>query len=193
MITATDLKVGVTFEIGGTPYKVVKYTHQKIGRGGATVKVGVRNLVNGSLEEKTMNSTVKLNTISTVKKPFQFLYTDDKNAIFMDTASYDQIEIPVSLIKRELLYIKEGSGVNALFWEDLSYDGEIVPLSIEIPAKVTLIVKDTTPGVKGNSATNMYKSAKLENNLTVKLPLFIKKGDKVVVDTRTGEYVERAK
>lgn len=186
MIQATDLKAGVTFELNGAPYKVVKYFHQKIGRGGATVRVTARNLANGALEEKVMNSTAKLSEISTSKKQLQYLYSDGKNAIFMDTKSYDQVEIPISSIEDELSFIKEGENVSVLFWEDK-------PLSLELAPKVTLTVVDTAPGVKGNSATNMYKPAKLENGLSVKIPLFIKKGDKVVIDTKTGEYVERAK
>src|SRR3989344_5194363 len=133
MISATALKNGTTFLLSGTPDRVVKYAHQKIGRGGATVKLSARNLVNGNLEEKTMNSTLK----------------DDE-----------------------------------IFWGDKA-------LSVEIPPKVTLTVVETDPGVKGNTASNIYKPAKLENGILIKVPLFIKSGDKIRVDTRTGEYVER--
>ena len=104
----------------------------------------------------------------------------------MDPKTYDQVELPMNLVEEEIAYIKEGESANVLFWDEK-------PLSIEIQPKVTLTVADTPPGVKGNSATNMFKTATLENDLKVKVPLFINKGDKVVVDTRTGEYVERAK
>lgn len=185
-IVATSLKNGTTFEIDGKPYKVVKYFHQKIGRGGATVRVTVRNLKTDSLEEKTFNSTAKFEEIQTSKKPLQYLYNDGKTAYFMDEKTYEQVEIPFSVIESEINYIKEGQSANVLFLDNSA-------LSIEIPPKVTLEVIDTPPGVKGNSATNIYKTAKLENNTSVKVPLFVKKGEKIVVDTRSGEYVERAK
>jgi elongation factor P len=184
MIGATDLKNGKTFKIDGGAYKVQKYTHQKIGRGGATVKLEVVDLRTGVKSQKTLNSNVKVEEIETRKKPLQYLYKDGDNATFMDPNSYDQIEIPISLVEEEIRYTKEGQTVDVLFVED-------EPVSIDIAAKVTLEVLDTVPGVKGDTASNVYKPAKLENDLTVKVPLFIKKGDKIRVDTRTGEYVER--
>jgi elongation factor P len=186
MIQASDLKAGTTFELNGKPYKVYKYTHTKIGRGGANVKVRVRNLATGGLEEKTFGSGEKVEDITTVKKPMQFLYADGNSATFIDAKTYEQVEIPMSLIESEISYIKEGEDATVLFWGDK-------PISVEIPPKVKLVVSETPPGVKGDSATNMYKPAKLENDLQIKVPLFINPGDKIVVDTRTGEYVERDK
>lgn len=186
MINATDLKNGKTFVLDDKPYRVIKYTHQKIGRGGANVKLSIRNLETGSLEEKTFNSTIKVDEISTAKKPFQYLYNDGSTVSFMNPKSFEQIAIPISIVKDELQYIKEGEVVDILFWDEK-------PLSVDIAAKVTLKIKDTPPGVKGNTASNIYKPAVLENGLKLKVPLFIKVGDQVRVDTRTGEYVERAK
>ncbi|MBU0572299.1 elongation factor P [Patescibacteria group bacterium] len=184
MIEATNLKNGTTFLMDGKPFKVIKYTHQKIGRGGGLVKLVVRNLESGSQVEKTINSAAKVEDINTQKKSMQYLYSDDKNAVFMDPKTFGQVEIPTDLAREELSYIKEGENADILFWDDR-------PLSIEILPKVTLKVVDTAPGVKGNSATNLYKSATLENDLQLKVPLFIKIGDKIRVDTRKGEYVER--
>ena len=186
MINATDLKNGITFLSNGKPYKVIKYTHTKMGRGGATVRVTAKDLVTGTIEDKTFSSNVKVDDVSTSKRKLQFLYNDGGNAVFMDPKTYDQVEIPISIVKEELPFIKEGEFADVLFWEEKA-------LSIEIPPKVTLLIAETSPGVKGNSATNMYKPATLENDLSVKVPLFINKGDKIVVDTRSGEYVERAK
>jgi len=186
MIQATDLKNGTTFLMDGKPYKVIKYSHQKIGRGGATVKVNLRNLATGEAENKTFNSSAKFDDISTIKKPLQYLYKSNKSAVFMDIRTYNQLEIPLSLIETELRFIKEGESVNVLLHEDR-------PLSIDIPPKVKLQVRQTPPGVKGNSATNIYKTATLENDLQVKVPLFVNSGNEIIVDTRTGEYVERAK
>jgi len=184
MISATDLKNGKTFSLEGVPYKVAKYTHQKIGRGGANVKVSARNLKTGVLEEKTFNSTLKVEEIATSKKSMQYLYSDSSTATFIDPTSYEQVGVAKSIIESEITFIKEGETVDLLFWEDKV-------LSIDIAPKISLQVKDTAPGVKGNSATNIYKPATLENGLTLKVPLFIKVGDKIRVDTRTAEYVER--
>lgn len=186
MIEATNLKTGVTFSQGGTPYKVVKYTHTKIARGGGNVKLSVKNLRTGKLEVKTLNSNSKVDKIETAKKSFQFLYKDKENASFMDTKTYDQIEIPIKKIEDQLTYIKEGQEVSVLFLDE-------TPLSVDIPPKVTLTVKETAPGVKGNSASNMFKPATLENGLKLKVPLFIKVGDKIRVDTRSREYIERTR
>lgn len=184
MISATDLKGGTSFEMDGKPYQVVKYAHNKVGRGGATVKVTARNLKSGSLEVHTFNSTYKFDEISTQKKSLQYLYNDGTSASFMNPMTYEQVEIDLTILGNDILFIKEGSEVDVLFWEEK-------PLSVDIPPKVTLEVVDTAPGVKGNSASNIYKPAKLENGLTVKVPLFIKEGEKIRIDTRTSEYLER--
>jgi elongation factor P len=186
MISSTDLKNGTTFLSDGKPYKVVKYSHIKIARGGATVKVTAKNLETGSVEDKTYSSNVKVEDINTRKKRLQLLYVDGDNVFFIDPNTYEQVEIAVSIVKDELLFIKEGEKVDVLFWDDKA-------LSVDIPPKVVLEVVDTDPGVKGNSASNVYKQAKLENGLSIKVPLFIENGDKIRVDTRTSEYVERAK
>lgn len=186
MINSTDLKNGATFLANSKPYKVLKYTFIKVGRGGAIVRVQVRNLESGAIEEKTFSSNVKVDEVNTFKRKLQFLYTDGASVVFMDPRNYEQVEVSRALISEELPYIKEGDEVNLLFWDEK-------PLSIEIPTKISLKIKDTPPGVKGNSATNMFKPAILENGLEVKVPLFIDNEEFVVIDTRTGEYVERAK
>lgn len=190
MVEATSLKNGTTFVISGTPYKVTDYSHKKVARGGGTVKLVVRNLLTGSPENKTFKSSVKVEEISTTKRPLQYLYKDNNDASFMDEKTYEQVEIPVGIVKEQLQYIQEGQSVDVLFWS--SPDGE-KPLSVDIPPKVTLEVTQTDPGVKGNSATNIFKSAILENGVSTKVPLFVNTGDKIRVDTKTGEYVERAK
>jgi len=184
MVTATELKVGTTFLLDNKPHKVIKYNHQKIGRGGANVKLSLRNLESGALVEKTFGSANKFEEVSTLKRPLQYLYADDQTAVFMNPESYDQVELPLEVIGDDLSYLQEGANVDVLFWGQK-------PLSLELPPKLTFTVTSTPPGIKGNSATNLFKSATLENNLTVKVPLFIKSGDKIRVDTRTGEYIER--
>lgn len=185
MIPVTDLRNGKTFQVDGTPYVVLKYTHTKLGRGGATVKVSARNLKTGSIEEKTFNSGAVVEPITTVKRRMQFLYQIKDGAVLMDPKSYEQVEVSKKILGEQIPFLKEGQEIDILFWEDKV-------LGVDLPPKVTLEVVDSAPGVKGNSATNIYKSATLENGLKVKVPLFIKTGDRVRVDTRTGEYVERA-
>jgi len=184
MITATELKNGKSFILEGKPYQVIKYSFSKIGRGGGTVKLSIRDLKTGNLVEKTFNSSLKFDEIATQKRKLQYLYNDGITATFMDPTTFDQIEITVDVVGDSLSFIKEGETANVLFWENN-------PLSIEIAPMVTLEIKRTEPGVKGNSATNIYKPAELENGLKVKVPLFIKNGDKIKVDTRTSEYIER--
>ena len=186
MIASTGLRAGVTFLANDKPYRVIKYLLVKQGRGGATVRVTVRNLESGGVEEKTYSSNVKVEDISTQKRQLQYLYSEGSTAMFMDPRSYDQIEVPLKTIEEDIKYIKEGQTVSVLFWEEKA-------LGIEIQPKIILEITDTPPGVKGNSASNIYKTAKLENGITTKVPLFINTGEKIVVDTRTGEYVERAK
>lgn len=185
MIASTDLKNGVTFLRNDAPYKVIKYSLIKMGRGGATVKLEVRNLESGSVERVTYSSNVKVEEVSTQKRRLQYLYNDGTVASFMDPSTFDQVEIPVEIIKEELPYIKEGDSADILFWEDK-------PLSIVIAPKVVLTVTKTDPGVKGNSVSNIYKPATLENGLQIKVPLFINEGEKIRVDTRSGSYIERA-
>lgn len=184
MITVQDLRSGTTFELEGHPFIVIKYEHIKMGRGSATIKVRVRNLVTGTTLDKTFINSAKVAEIITLKRKLQYLYNDGANAVFMDPKNFEQVEIPVIVIKTELPFIKEGDNVDIMFWEDR-------PISVDIQPKVELTVTETAPGVKGNSATNVFKSARLENGMDVKVPLFINMGEKVRVDTRTGEYIER--
>ena len=190
MIDATALKNGTTFLLDGAPFRVEKYAHSKIGRGGATVRVTLRNLESGRQVEKTFNGQVKFDEISTLKRKLQFLYEAQGIATFMDPNTYDQVEIPSAVLGDDLKYVKEGEDVNVLFLGFFA-GAQDKALSVEIPPKVTLEIIETEAGVKGNSATNVFKSAVVTGGLEVKVPLFIKKGDKIKVDTRTGGYVER--
>lgn len=184
MISATELKNGTAFLHYGKPYQVIKYSLIKMGRGGAVVKVNARNLESGSVVEMSYSSNNTVEEADVSKRKLQYLYKDAQSAVFMDGVSFEQVEIPLKVLGDDILYCKEGEPLDVLFWESKA-------LSVVLPPKVNLKVVETDPGVKGNSASNIYKPAVLENGLTVKVPLFIKVNDEVRVDTRTGEYVER--
>ncbi len=186
MINSTDLKNGVTFLYYEKPLKVVSYSLIKMGRGGATVKLLVRNLETGSTEPLSFSSNVKVDEVVTNKRRLQYLFKDATSVTFMDPTTYDQIEIPVKVIENELPFIKEGDNVDVLFWNEKA-------LSVDIQPKVVLTVTETDPGVKGNTVSNLYKPATLENGLQIKVPLFINAGEKIKVDTRSSTYIERAK
>ncbi len=185
-MTATDLKNGTTFLHYGRPYQVTKYSLIKMGRGGAVVKVMAKNLETGSTEEISYSSNASVEEADTEKRALQYLYKDATTAYFMDPRSFEQIAVPLKILEDQILYIKEGETSTVFFWGEKA-------LSVDIPPKVVLTVAETDPGVKGNSASNIYKSAVLENGLKAKVPLFVNQGDKIRIDTRTGEYIERAK
>ncbi len=185
MIDVNQLRNGTAFELEGAPYLVLKYEFTKMGRGTASVRVKVRNLKTGSVTQKGFTSGAKVENISLRRIPMQYLYSDDTTAFFMDPKSFEQVELDKELIADQLPYFSEGLDVLVLFWEDQA-------LAVELPPKLTFSVKETGPGEKGNSASNVYKQATLNNGLDIKVPLFIKQGEKVIIDTRTGEYVSRA-
>ncbi|MDZ7587152.1 MAG: elongation factor P [Patescibacteria group bacterium] len=185
MINVNQLRNGRAFELEGDPYLVLKYEFTKMGRGNATIKVRVRNLKTQAVTIKSFSSGNNIQDIQLSKKKMQYLYADVHNSIFMDLISYEQVEINNELIEEQKPYLTDGLEVQVLFWGEMA-------LALELPAKLTFVVKETDPGEKGNSVANIYKPAKLENGLDVKVPLFIKQGEKIVVDTRDGSYVARA-
>ena len=186
MLNATELKNGTAFLHYGKPFQVIKYSLIKMGRGGAVVKVSARNLETGSIEEISLSSNIAVDEVNTAKRQLQFLYKDAINAVFIDPKTYEQVEVLLKIVGASLIYLKEGQMATVLFWDEK-------PLSVELTPKVELTVSECDPGVKGNSATNIYKPAVLENGLKAKVPLFINVGDKIRVDTRTGEYLERVR
>ncbi|MFC1625497.1 elongation factor P [Patescibacteria group bacterium] len=186
MIRATNLKNGKAFLHYKKPYLVLKYSLIKLGRGSAYVKINARNLETGGVEDISYQSNATVEDADTSKRKLQFLYKDEKGIYFMDTATYEQVEINAKVLGDQVYFLKEGESVDVLFWGEKA-------LSVDLPPKVILKIVQTDPGVKGNSATNIYKPAVLENGLKLKVPLFIKVGESVRVDTRSGEYLERAR
>lgn len=184
MISVTELRTGTTFKLNGQPYQVVGYKHTKLGRGAANIRVKARNLITGTVVEKNFISGAKVEPIETTIKTLQYLYQDGNNLYFMDPRSFEQFSLDKSILGKKTKFLKEESQVKALF-----YEGK--PLSIELPLSMIFEVIEAPPGVKGDSATASTKPVTLENGLVVQVPLFVEKGNKIKIDTRTGEYVER--
>lgn len=185
-INATDLRAGTAFLYEGKPFKVKKYTLIKMGRGGATVRVSCVNLENGANVEHAFSSNLSFEQITLTKKKMQYLYNDGSVAFFMNPSSYEQIEVSLNVLGDDVYYLKEGENADILFWGERA-------MSIDLPPNIVLEVVECDPGVKGNSVSNLYKPAKLSNGLEVRVPLFIKVGEKIKIDTRSGDYIERAK
>lgn len=184
MISVTELRAGTTYEEDGVLLQVISYEHIKMGRGSANIKVKVKNLKNGSTVEKSYINGAKVNDVNVFKKELQYLYKDDEFANFMNPDTYEQVQISLKLIP-DHMYLKEGESF------PVSFLGEEA-LSVLLPPKMVFKVLETGPGTKGNSATNVFKDAILENGIKTKVPMFIDVGESIRVDTRTGAYTEKA-
>lgn len=170
----------------GQPYAGLKYEHIKMGRGSATIKIKMKNLLTGAITEKSFINSARVEDIEVGRKPMQYLYKDGENYVFMDPQSYEQVNVSAEVLGEQAPFLKEGVNVIILYWDDR-------PLWVELPPKMAFTVVETDPGVKGNSVSNLYKAAKLDNGLQTRVPLFINEGEQVMVDTRDGSYVERVK
>ena len=166
--------------------KVINFQHVKPGKGGAFVRTKLKDIQSGKIIDETFNSGHKLKFITVEAKPAQYLYCDDDFLIFMNNDTYEQINIPLNISDDKKNFLISGQTV------DLLFDGEEV-LDIRLPAHVVLIVTDTEPGFKGNTATGALKPATMETGLKINVPLFINNKDKIRIDTRTGEYTDRSK
>jgi elongation factor P len=184
MISVTELRAGTTYVEDGQYYIVIAYEHIKMGRGSANIKVKVRNIKTGATVEKSYINGAKVQPAAVLKKEMQYLYKDDANVYFMDPQTYEQVAISFNLVP-EQMFLKEGESFSVSFLEGK-------PLAVLLPPKMIFKVVETAPGAKGNSATNVFKDATLENGIKTKVPLFINIGDAIKVDTRTGAYSEKA-
>lgn len=184
MISVTELRAGTTYEEDGQFLTVLSYEHIKMGRGSANIKVKVRNLKTGATVEKSYINGAKVQPAAVVKKEMQYLYKDDSDVYFMNPQTYEQVNIPLDLVP-DHQFLKEGEIFPLSFLEGK-------PLSVLLPPKMVFKVVETAPGAKGNSATNVFKEATLENGIKTRVPLFIKVGESIRVDTRTGAYSEKA-
>ena len=186
MISVTELRAGATFEMDGHPFRVIDYKHTKLGRGTANIKVKIRNLKDGAVVNKNFISDAKVEPIETAPRILNYLYQEGEEFKFIDPQTYEQISLPKAALEGQEKFLKENEEIKVIFWEES-------PLAVELPITLVFQIASAPPGVKGDSVSASFKPAVLDNGLVVKVPLFVNIGDKIKVDTRTGEYIERAK
>jgi elongation factor P len=184
-ISTNDLKNGMSLDLPEGLFSVVEFQHVKPGKGGAFVRTKLKNVRSGAVLERTYRADEKLEQAMIDKRAMQFLYIDGDQYVFMDTETYDQLHTPKSGLGEAANYLKEGDSAVLQM-----YDGEIV--GVDLPAAVELAVTETEPGVQGDRVSGARKPARLETGLLVQVPLFVNVGDRVKVDTRSGEYLTRA-
>ncbi|MBQ7101484.1 MAG: elongation factor P [Clostridia bacterium] len=185
MVSAGDFRNGITFEMDGNVYQIIEFQHVKPGKGAAFVRTKIRNVIAGSVTERTFNPTEKFPTAYIERKEMEYSYNDSGLYYFMDPETYDMVPIGEDTLPDNFKFVKENETCRIL-----SYKGNV--FGVEPPTTVTLQVTQTDPGFAGNTATNATKPATLETGAEVKVPLFIEEGEMIIVDTRTGEYLSRA-
>ena len=186
MITAGDFRKGVTFEYESGIYTIVEFQHVKPGKGAAFVRTKIKNVVTGAVREETFNPSEKFEKAQIESKEMEYLYSDGELYYFMDNETYEQVPLNKSQVEDALMFVKENMTATIKF-----YKGEA--FSVEPPNFVVLTVTVCEPGVAGNTATNVTKPATVETGYELMVPMFVEEGDKIRIDTRTGEYMERTK
>ena len=185
-VSTNELKNGMTLELDGTLFQIIEFQHVKPGKGGAFVRTKLRNVKTGAVAEKTFNAGVKVGLAIVERKDMQYLYADGIDFVFMDLDTYDQIHVSGQLMGDAAGYVVEGGQAQVSL-----HDG--TPIAVDLAASMVLTITKTDPGVKGDTRTGGYKPATLETGLVVQVPLFVEEGEKIKVDTRSGEYIERVK
>jgi elongation factor P len=185
MISAGEFRKGMTFEINGEPYTVLDFQHVKPGKGAAFVRTKYKSILTGATREEAFNPNDKFPKAHIETKQMQYLYNDGDLYYFMDNETYEQIPLPKDQVEEAILYIKENDNVTVKFFKEKAFQ-------VDPPNFVELVVTYTEPGIKGDTATNVTKPATVETGATVQVPIFINEGDKIKIDTRTGEYLSRA-
>ncbi len=185
MLSAGDFRNGSTFELDGNVVSIVEFQHVKPGKGAAFVRAKIKNVMNGAVTERTFNPSDKYQEAFIERREMQYLYNDGDLYYFMDNETFEQIPINSSVLGDNFKFVKEN-----MVCKVLSYKGNV--FGVEPPLFVELLVTQTDAGFKGDTATNATKPATLETGAEIKVPLFIEEGEKIRIDTRTGEYLERA-
>ena len=185
-ITAGDFRKGMIFEMDGKPMLVVDFQHVKPGKGAAFVRTKYKNVITGTIREESFNPSAKFEQVAVERKNAEYSYNDGDLYYFMDPETYDMVPLNKDVLGDAFQFVKENTMCSLL-----SYKGSV--FTVEVPNFVDLVVTETEPGVKGDTATNVTKSATLETGAVIKVPLFINEGEKIQIDTRTGEYLGRCK
>ena len=185
-MTAGEFRNGVTFEMDGQVQQVIEFQHVKPGKGAAFVRVKMKNVVTGAVTETSFNPTAKFEEAFVERREMQYLYNEGDLYYFMDNETYEQIPISKDTLGDDFRFVKENENVKVL-----SYNGSV--FAVEPPLFVELEITETEPGVKGNTATNVLKPATVETGAVVKVPIFIEQGERIQIDTRTGEYLAAAR
>ena len=186
MIYASDFRKGMTFEVNGEPHVVLDFQHVKPGKGAAFVRTKYKNILSGATREEAFNPDDKFPKAHIETRKMQYLYNDGELYYFMDPETYDQVPIAFELVEDAIKFMRENDEATVK-----SFQG--APVLVEAENFVNLVVTETEPGVKGNTATNVTKAATVETGAIVQVPIFIEAGEKIQIDTRTGEYLGRAK
>ena len=186
MIYASDFRKGITFEMNGEPHVVLDFQHVKPGKGAAFVRTKYRNILTGATREEAFNPNDKFPKAHIETKQMQYLYNDGELYYFMDTETYDQVPLTAELVAEAVKYIRENDMATVKFYKDNAFD-------VEAPNFVDLEVIETEPGVKGDTATNVTKAATVETGAVIQVPIFINEGERIQIDTRSGEYLGRSK
>jgi elongation factor P len=184
MVSTVDFRNGLIFEYEGSPYQIMWFQNHKTAMSGAIMRVKLRNLLTGSILERTFKNNDRFKEVIPSKKKNQYLYAEGGMYHFMDMDSFEQIAYPAEKLGDLAQYLSENLEVEALYLDDKF-------ISIQLPTSVELKVASTVPGIKGDSVSNMMKPATLETGVEVQVPLFVKEGDRIRIDTRSGEYLER--
>lgn len=185
MLNFNEIKTGKVIKVNAEPYIIIKTDHHKMGRGGAVLKIKCRNLISGSIQERTYQGAEKAEEAETETKKANFMYKDKDEVYFMDNTNYEQFNLPLEEIGEAAMFLKDGTDVDVLYFESK-------PVSISLPIKMEFKVVSAPPGVKGNSAGNVNKQVEIETGAKINVPMFINEGDIIRINTDTGEYVERA-
>ncbi|SFD53240.1 translation elongation factor P (EF-P) [Lentibacillus persicus] len=185
MISVNDFKTGLTIELDNQAWQVIDFQHVKPGKGAAFVRSKLRNLRNGNIQEKTFRAGEKVNRAHIENRKMQYLYASGDTHAFMDTKTFEQLELQTNQIENELNFMRENMEVSII-----TYEGEVI--GVELPKNVELTVTETEPGLKGDTASGGTKPATLETGYTVQVPLFVNEGDALIISTSEGKYVSRA-
>ena len=186
MITASDFRKGMTFEINGEPHVVVDFQHVKPGKGAAFVRTKYKNILTGATREEAFNPSEKFENARIETKSMQYLYNDGELYYFMDKDTYEQIPLSYEQVEDAIKYLKENDEATIKFFKEQAF-------LVEAPNIVSLTVIETEPGIKGDTATNVTKTATVETGAVVQVPIFIEEGEKIQIDTRSGDYIGRSK